>query len=62
MFDKNKSKNISDVKKVINMSVVNCPNCGRMLKEYDGKYGKFLGCPNYFMDQKCKKTYGINKT
>ena len=33
-----------------------CPLCGAILKERDGKYGKFYGCSNY---PNCKYTKKI---
>lgn len=33
-----------------------CPKCGGMLREVNGKFGKFLGCSNY---PKCKFTKKI---
>lgn len=38
-----------------------CENCGRLMKEFDGKYGKFMGCPNYFQEEKCRKTVSLYK-
>lgn len=35
-----------------------CPKCGGRLEERIGKYGKFLGCPNY---PKCQYTENIKK-
>jgi DNA topoisomerase-1 len=29
------------------VSDIPCPNCGRMLVERTGRFGKFLGCPGY---------------
>lgn len=36
-----------------------CQNCNRELKEYSGKYGKFIGCPNYKIDEGCRSTYSV---
>lgn len=36
-----------------------CQNCGRLLKEYNGKFGKFIGCPNFQSDEGCRSTYSI---
>lgn len=38
-----------------------CLNCDRLMKEYDGRNGKFIGCPNWQQDVRCKKTYTIYK-
>src|SRR5690606_36174393 len=39
------------LEKAINMIV--CPDCGDIMLERDGKYGKFFGCSKYPL---CKKT------
>lgn len=36
----------------------NCPRCGHELILKDGKYGWFLGCPNFSYASNCK--YGLN--
>ncbi|MFX1260089.1 MAG: topoisomerase DNA-binding C4 zinc finger domain-containing protein, partial [Promethearchaeota archaeon] len=33
-----------------------CPDCGRLLKEREGKYGKFLGCTGY---PQCRFTFNL---
>ncbi|MHA1794215.1 MAG: UvrD-helicase domain-containing protein [Promethearchaeota archaeon] len=35
-----------------------CPNCGRLLREINGRYGRFLGCSGY---PKCKYTFSFAK-
>lgn len=45
----------------IKIEELRCVNCNRLLKEYEGKHGKFLGCPNFLSDEKCKKTYTLKK-
>lgn len=45
--------------KGVKMEELRCKNCDRLLKEYDGKYGKFLGCPNFISDDECKTTYSM---
>lgn len=43
-----KKKNIINEKSFYDESKDNiCPKCGGVLKECNGKYGKFLGCSNY---------------
>ncbi len=52
-------KNISNAdKKIISKLQEDniCPLCGAILKERDGKYGKFYGCSNY---PNCKYTKKI---
>jgi len=38
-----------------------CLNCDRLMKEYDGRNGKFIGCPNWQQDVFCKRTYTVYK-
>ena len=44
-------------------SDIPCPNCGRMLVEKTGKYGKFLACPGYptckYIHKDPPKTTGV---
>ena len=35
-----------------------CPICGKLLREREGKYGKFLGCSGY---PQCQYTYDLTK-
>jgi restriction system protein len=53
MLDPN---DISTATSLVNAAKV-CPECGGMLVQRDGKFGKFLGCDNY---PKCKHTEDIN--
>jgi len=52
------------LKKGIKLSNLKCKNCGTQLEIYKGRYGKFIGCPNFNGDIDCKYTasiYGSNK-
>lgn len=44
-------------------SDIPCPNCGRLLIERTGRYGKFLGCPGYpeckYIHKAAVKTLGL---
>ena len=60
---RNCREQVSDVEHVNNIKVKQervannlCPYCGKDLVLKDGKYGQFLGCPNY---PKCKYTKKI---
>jgi len=46
--------------KDVKMEELECRNCGRKLKEFESKYGKFLGCSNFVADDECKKTYSLS--
>lgn len=38
-----------------------CMNCGRELRKFDGKYGKFMGCSNWPKDKNCNTTYAVKE-
>ena len=53
-------KTLKNITKGITKEIpVNCPNCGKELKTYSGKYGKFRGCMNYQNSDGCKVTYNL---
>jgi DNA topoisomerase I len=45
------------------VSDIACPNCGKMLVEKQGRFGKFLGCPGYpeckYIHKAAPKTTGL---
>lgn len=45
----------------VKIEELRCLNCDRLLKEYEGKHGKFLGCPNFISDVECQKTYTLKR-
>lgn len=57
---KSKWFTLKDILKGDNSSKqLRCENCDRVMKEYEGKHGKFLGCPNFMSDENCRNTYTI---
>ena len=45
-----------------NLKELRCTKCNRLLKQYEGKFGKFLGCPNWISDEECRDTYTLEYT
>lgn len=58
MFNKIKNESVKKHDTTTKEEV--CKNCGRELKEFSGRYGKFKGCENFINDEKCKNSYNKN--
>lgn len=54
----NAKKNSEKVKLPVEVSEIACDKCGAMMVVKDGRYGKFLACPNY---PRCKNIKSINE-
>lgn len=42
-----KIRQLARKKKLLNLNLGICPQCGGIIVERNGKFGKFLGCSNY---------------